>query len=203
MNAIEQRKAIKKRKPDFRRQDAHKKKRISRTGYRKSRGLQSKVRLNKRSYVKKANLGYGSPSAAKNLHPSGLLPFVVDNVGLLERINPELEGIIISSTVGARKKIEILKKASELKITVLNVKDSKSFIESAESDLKERKEKRAEIKKKQKKKEEKKKSEEKKKDEKEAESSQESAEENKPSGTEEEKKLAENKEKNKILTKKD
>ncbi len=207
MTAIELRKEIKKRKPDFRRQDSHKKKRLSRTGYRKSRGLQSKVRLNKRGYVKKANLGYGSPKDAKNLHPSGLAPFVVENVKMLESIDAAKEGVIISGNVGMRNKIQIVKKAMELKLTLLNVKDPKSFIENAESLVKERKEKRTEIKKKQQKKEEKKKDNEKKKEKESKESEKNAADEKsiekKLPKSEDDKKVEENKEKNKILTKKD
>ena len=198
MDALSLRKAIKKRKPDFKRQDAHKKKRLSRTGYRKPRGLHSKVRLNKRGYVKKANHGYGSPAEAKNLHPSGLFPFVVENVSMLERIDPSKEGIIISSTVGMKKKIEIVNKAEELKIKILNVKDSKSFVETSNEILKDRKEKRTEVKKKQKKKEQKKQDNKKKSEEKESSDDDSSVKESK-----DEKKELENKEKNKVLTKKD
>ena len=207
MKAIELRKEIKKRKPDFRRQDSHKKKRLSRTGYRKSRGLQSKVRLNKRGYVKKANLGYGSPKEAKNLHPAGLVPFLVANVQMLESIDATKEGVIISGNVGMKNKVEIVKKALELKLTLLNVKDPKSFIENVDSLVKERKEKRKEIKKKQQKKEEKKKENEKKKqkeskDSEKDKSDEKSIEDTLPKDVDE-KKVEENKEKNKILTKKD
>jgi large subunit ribosomal protein L32e len=143
MDALKLRKELKSKKPSFRRQDAHKKARISRTGYRKSRGLQSKVRLNKRGYVKAANPGYGSPSAAKHLHASGLMPFIVSTPKQLEDIDSKKEGAVIASTVGMRKRVEILTKAQELKITLLNVKDVAAELKNVEESLKTRKQARA------------------------------------------------------------
>ena len=43
----------------FRRQDSHKKKRVN-PRWRSARGLQSKIRLAKKGYMKKPKIGYGS-----------------------------------------------------------------------------------------------------------------------------------------------
>lgn len=191
MDALKLRKELKNKKPNFRRQDAHKKARISRTGYRKSRGLQSKVRLNLRGYVKAANPGYGSPLAAKNMHPNGLFPFIVSTLAQLEQLNAEKEGAIIASSLGNRKRVELLKKAQELKITLLNVKDAAQVIASIEETMKQRKQAKAKkvaaAKEKAKKKE----------------SSAKKAEKKAEDVSEEDKKKAEKSEKDKVLTKKE
>lgn len=132
MDALELRKAIKSKKPKFRRQDAHKISRISRTGYRRPRGIQSKMRLGIRGYARKTAVGFGSPLSVKFFDPSGLKPFIVNNLADLVKLDVKTEGAIISSTVGLKKKLTIVKKAEELKITIINVKDTKSFVENQE-----------------------------------------------------------------------
>ncbi|MFW6230486.1 MAG: 50S ribosomal protein L32e [Nanoarchaeota archaeon] len=196
MDALKLRKELKKKKPDFRRQDSHKKGRLSRTGYRKPRGRHSKMRLNLRGYVRQVSPGYGSPSEAKYKDPSGLIPFIVSTPAQLERIDPKTEGVIIASTVGVRKRIEIVSAAQEKKLTLLNIKDPAAFLADAEKSMKERKQKKAQLAKKReeakKQKESKQKEEESKKDEPEA-----------AEISADEKKAAEKKEKDKVLTKKD
>ncbi|MEM2597607.1 MAG: eL32 family ribosomal protein, partial [Thermofilum sp.] len=54
------------------------------------------------------------------LHPSGFEEVLVHNVKDLERIDPKRQAVRIAATVGRRKRAEILKRAEELGITVLN-----------------------------------------------------------------------------------
>ncbi len=159
MDHITTRKDLKRKKPEFRRQDSHKKKRVSRTGYRRPKGLQSKVRLNKRGYVKKVTPGYGSPSDVKNMDPKGLFPFIVENKSQLDTLDSSREGAIIASSVGERKRIEIMQEALSKKITLLNVKDPEAYIKDIQDRLKEKKETRKHLKAEKKKKEESKKQE--------------------------------------------
>ena len=55
----------------FRRQDSHKKKRIN-PRWRSARGLQSKIRLAKRGYMKKPKIGYGSSKKVMAVELSSL-----------------------------------------------------------------------------------------------------------------------------------
>jgi len=64
--------------------------------------------------------GYGSPLLAKNLHPSGLKEVIVFNPNGLNVIDNKTQCVRIASTVGKKKREEIVKKAAELKIRVLN-----------------------------------------------------------------------------------
>ena len=190
MDAIKLRKSIKGKKPDFVRQDAHKKKKLA-SSWRKPRGLQSKMRLAKKGYRKSVTVGYGSPRAARGLDKSGLMPVNVSTIRELEALDKNKEGAVISANVGRKKKADLLRKAESLNISVLNIKDIKAYLQNLEKEMKEKKaEKEAEKKKKEQKKEQLKKEAEKKK----------TIEE---TLSEDDKKKKEKEEKDKLLTKKD
>lgn len=88
--------------------------------WRRARGWRSKIRLRKKSKFKMPSVSYGAPKKLKYLHPSGYNEVLVHNIKELEKITPEKEAIKIASTVGKKKRQEILKKAEEMKIKVLN-----------------------------------------------------------------------------------
>ena len=109
----------KSKKPSFRRYDSHKKKKVSES-WRRPRGLQNKLRRHvaaKGGWVKS---GYGSPKTVRGLHPCGLEEVLVCNLKDVEGIDPELQAVRISGTVGAKKRIDIKEKAKELGLKVLN-----------------------------------------------------------------------------------
>jgi len=113
----------------FRRQDSHKKKRIN-PRWRSARGLQSKIRLAKRGYMKKPKIGYGSSKKGRAIELSSL-----------KELNDIKKGeAIILKKVGLKKKIEIIKETITLGIDVLNIKSD--FLKQTELKLKLRKEKK-------------------------------------------------------------
>lgn len=186
------RKEIKSRKPDFMKQDAHKKARLSKS-WRKPRGRQSKMRLNTRGYRRGVALGYGSPAVVKGAHPTGFMPVMTHNVEELSSIDAVKEGIIIASSVGKRKKIDIIKKALEMKISVLNLKDPAKFVANIEAALDtKRKAKKVKTKKRQNKKKEY-----------EKQAADKKAQETKKEENPEVQEQQEKKEKDKVLTKKE
>ena len=114
------REEIKKRKPKFRRYLADRIKKISRSGYRRPRGIHNKMRKRIFGKPKMPCAGYGGPKEARHIHPSGYREVLVHNLADLDKINKEEEAIRIASCVGTKKRLEILKKAEELGIKVLN-----------------------------------------------------------------------------------
>ncbi len=126
-NRLKERNALKAKKPTFTRSDSHKKKRLGQA-WRRPRGLQSKVRLEKKGYVRPVKIGWGSPSTVKGLLRDGTEAIIVENVSDLEKVKGEKQAAIIASGVGIRKKIEIIKIATEKKIKLLNIKDPEGFI---------------------------------------------------------------------------
>ncbi len=189
-NLLLKRKLIKAKKPHFVMQDAHKLKRLK-DRWTKPRGIDSKMRLNLKGYHKSVEPGYGSPKEVRGLDRSGLEPIIVSNVADLEKLNSKKQGAIINGKMGNKKRIEVLKKAKELDIKVLNIKNTDNKIAKIEQEFKARKEDKAKTAKKK----EEKKAKESKKDKKEDKLAE--------KVTEEEKAAAEKKEKDKVLTKKE
>ena len=180
------RKRIKKKKPNFIRQDAHKKARLKKK-WKRPRGRHSKIRLNKRGYRIRIRKGYGSPNKVYGLHPSGLGMVLVKNLDDLKKITKE-QGAIISAKVGLKMRIALLKKSKEMGIIVLNFKDIDKFLKDVEEKKSAKKEEKL------------KKIKEKKKKEKEKKVKEEKLAEKL---TDEEKKVKDKEEKDKTLTKKD
>ncbi len=131
---------VKKRKPKFQRQDVNKKKRLSNNpGWRAPKGSQSKMRLGKRGHPSKVNLGYGSPSKVKGLLRNGLSIAIISNVSQLKKVDKKTHVCVIGSTVGTKKRLDIIKSAKELGIIVYNYKDADAFAKSAIEELEKRK----------------------------------------------------------------
>jgi len=107
------------RRPEFVRQESWRYKRLK-PSWRKPKGIDSKMRLQVKGWPKIVKVGYRGPAAVRGLHPSGFRDVLVYNVSDLLRLNPETDAARIAHTVGAKKRLEILAKAKELGIKVLN-----------------------------------------------------------------------------------
>jgi len=118
--ALAARAAQKKAQPAFRRQEWFRYKRLSKTGWRKPKGMQSSQRLNRKYRSPMARVGYGKIAAARDLHPSGFREVLVHRAEDLEGMDPKVEAARIAKTVGNRKRMNIHDKADELGIRVLN-----------------------------------------------------------------------------------
>lgn len=143
---LELRKKIKSRKPKFIRQASRKKRKLAKKWVR-PRGIDSKLRLNLRGHRKSVEMGYGSPKQVRGLDSSGLSPVIVYNLKGLEGLNKDVHGIVVSSSVGMKNKVELLKKAKEVNLKVLNVKDVDLFIKNAQERFAKRKEEKKKAKK--------------------------------------------------------
>ncbi len=109
----------KKREPDFVRQESWRLKKLK-ENWRKPRGMDSKMRLKKKGWHKMPNIGYKGPKKVRGLHPSGFRESIVNRASDLEGVDPDKEAVRISSTVGKRKRQEIINRADELCVRVLN-----------------------------------------------------------------------------------
>jgi len=106
-------------KPQFNRQDYHKKKRIP-TSWRKPRGGLSKQRRRMKGKGDVVQAGFRSPKPARDLHPSGFEEVRVHNTDDLEGVDGDTQAVRIASKVGARKRELIEDEAEERGIRVLN-----------------------------------------------------------------------------------
>jgi len=106
-------------KPQFNRQDYHKKKRTP-TSWRKPRGTLSKQRRGIKGKGPKVEAGFRTPTAVRGKHPSGFEEVRVHNADDLDGVDPDTEAVRIASKVGARKRETIEEQAEEAGIRVLN-----------------------------------------------------------------------------------
>ena len=109
-----------KKQPKFRRQEWYRYYRLSRTGWRKPKGMQSKQRLNMKYRTPMARVGYGKISAVRGLHPSGFEDVLVNQPCDLDGLDPERQAIRVGASVGNRKRAKIHDRADDLGLRVLN-----------------------------------------------------------------------------------
>jgi large subunit ribosomal protein L32e len=112
------RETLKAKKPEFIRQESWRYKRVK-PSWRRARGLDSKMRTKRKGWPKSVEAGYRSPKSVRGLHPSGFEEVIVHNVKDLDEITSD-QAARIGHTVGRRKRADIVERAEELKIYVLN-----------------------------------------------------------------------------------
>ena len=114
--------AVKRKKPKFLRKDWHKKIKLGSKSkqsrkWRAAKGRQNKIRLSRRGQATRPKIGWGNSNEMKG-KLNGLTVVRVENLTQLEKMK-NAEAIIIAK-VGAKKRKEIITKANEMKIKILN-----------------------------------------------------------------------------------
>lgn len=122
------RKKVAQTRPKFVRQESWRYDRLA-ENWRKPKGKDNKMRKQKSGMPALVKVGYRSPKAARGLHPSGYRDNLIHNSTDLARLDPKIDAARIAHTVGKRKRIEIISKALELGIKVLNPGDLISKIQ--------------------------------------------------------------------------
>ena len=127
---VRTRKRVKANKPKFQGQEVWRYKRI-RDRWRRPRGVDSKMRQNVKGWPQTVNVGYGGPRDARFLHPSGYREVLVHNLSEIEGLDSETQAIRIAHTVGGKKRMEIMTKAREKGLRILNPREVKESKEEA------------------------------------------------------------------------
>jgi len=127
---LEKRQKEKSKKPKVRPQGGWRYKRVKKN-WRKPRGIDNKMRKKVKGWPSSPGAGYRGPKNSRGLHPSGRVEVKVNNIDDLGKVKPDSEVVKIAHTVGARKRIEILNKAKEMGIRVLNPREFKELKEPA------------------------------------------------------------------------
>ncbi len=117
-----EKKTVSRKKPKFLRTDWHKKIRLGR-GVKKNqkwhgaKGRQNKLRLNRKGRGQRPKIGWGADSKTKGF--VGEVEVVrVENIAEVLKVKKGF-GVIIGK-VGAKKRADIIAKANEMKIKILN-----------------------------------------------------------------------------------
>jgi large subunit ribosomal protein L32e len=119
LELLELRKSVAEQRPRFVRPESWRYVRLH-PEWRKPKGLDNKIRKSFKGYPKRVKVGYGGPANARGYHPSGYVDVLVHNPSQLEELIPEKDAVRIGRRVGAKKRAEILKRATELGLRVLN-----------------------------------------------------------------------------------
>lgn len=116
---LKARKALKSRKPAFKRQEGFRHVKLK-DSWRRPRGKHSKLRKQEKARGSIPKAGYGSPSDVRGLNRMGYREVRVSTLKELEAIDPKEEMAVISGTVGKKRREELVKAASERKLHISN-----------------------------------------------------------------------------------
>ena len=133
---------IKKRKPTFKRTQTNQFAKFKKDGYRKPKGMGNKIRRSRRGHIRLPQVGFSSPKEVRGMNSAGLKEVIVSTLKELEGINPKKETVVISRTVGSRKRLEILIEVKKNGLTVSNYKDIDTAIKALTKEKKEVKKKK-------------------------------------------------------------
>lgn len=117
---LEIRKVMKAKKPNFHVQNSNDPKKRYPGRWKRPKGLQSKMRERRKGNPIYIEPGYGSPAAVRGATPEGFFPVVVSSIADLAKVKEDC-GVVISRSVGMKKKVELVKAAVERKLKLLNV----------------------------------------------------------------------------------
>eukprot|EP00010_Vexillifera_abyssalis_P009115 CAMPEP_0201546656 /NCGR_PEP_ID=MMETSP0173_2-20130828/2958_1 /ASSEMBLY_ACC=CAM_ASM_000268 /TAXON_ID=218659 /ORGANISM="Vexillifera sp., Strain DIVA3 564/2" /LENGTH=136 /DNA_ID=CAMNT_0047955393 /DNA_START=56 /DNA_END=466 /DNA_ORIENTATION=+ len=114
-------KIVKKRKNPFRRYQSDRFMRVG-TSWRSPKGIDSRLRRRFRGMPCQPKIGYGSAKATRHMLPNGFKKFRVRNVKDLEILlmHNQVYAADIAHSVGAAKRQQIITRAQQLNIRVLN-----------------------------------------------------------------------------------
>jgi len=130
----------KKKQPNFMRQEAHKRLKLSEDTWRKPRGIHSKLRLRRRGKAKMVSVGYRLPEEVRGLTKEGLRIVPVSSVQQLKNLTKDC--VVLVAKVSKRQRLSILLEAQKLGINVINFKDIAKEIEAVKKKLSSKKEAR-------------------------------------------------------------
>ena len=119
------------KRPSFIRAEWHRLKRLQ-TSWRRPRGIDSKMRKKLKGKRKRPTTGYRNPVAVKGLHPSGKETVRIFNVYDLDDVDSETQIVQIASTVGTRKRTNIINLAEEMDIHIINPQIRRDLDEDSE-----------------------------------------------------------------------
>ena len=125
------RRVLKRKKPLFLRVDAHKRKRVKQV-WRRPKGRQTKMREQRGGARKRVEPGFGSPRLVYGLSRAGYDVVTVHRPEDIAGIDTASQAALLSATLGLKKKVETVKAAMDRNVIILNLKDPAAFLKGIE-----------------------------------------------------------------------
>ncbi len=127
----------KKKKPEFQRQEYHIRRKLQRSGWRKPRGFHSKMRKQIKGKHPIVRVGYKNPEAIRES-----VVCVNNLLELKAAKGAEHKTVVISGAVGTKKRIELVREAKKIGVSLANIPDAEKYLKVIEERLKLQKENR-------------------------------------------------------------
>lgn len=125
------RRALKRKKPDFMRSDSYKRRRVKQV-WRRPKGRQNKMREQRGGARRRVEPGFGSPRLVYGLSRQGRGVVTVHRPEDIAGIDTLSQAALLSATLGLRKKVEVVKAAMDRNVIILNLKDPAAFLKGVE-----------------------------------------------------------------------
>jgi len=132
--ALRLREKIKRKKPDFVRQESWRYDRLK-ENWRRPKGIDNKMRRKIKGWPPTVNVGYRGPKAARGLHPSGYEEVLVYTVEDVKKVDPKTQAIRIAHTVGKKRRLQIIQEAKKRKIIILNLGEAREEAKEAPAEM--------------------------------------------------------------------
>ena len=119
------------KKPEFKRTDWNRKPRFAisrKIKWRRAKGRHNKIKEKRRGNSRAPNIGYGMPKEIRGL-VQGMMPMLVQNVSELSNVGKGQIGVI-SSRIGAKKRMQIAEQAVKLNVKLENF-NAQKFLDAA------------------------------------------------------------------------
>ncbi len=139
---LELKKRLNAKRPAFNKTDSYKHKRLT-DNWRRPKGIHNKMRHQRWGKAAIVKVGYRNPVAVRHLTLSGLLPVLVYAVSDLQNLDVKKHGVIIGH-VGGKLKIKLLDECKKQGLSVINVKDIDAKSKQLKAVVEERKKIKAE-----------------------------------------------------------
>jgi large subunit ribosomal protein L32e len=115
------------KRPAFHRQEWFRYKKLG-DKWRKPKGIHSKMREHLKKRPPVVSIGFRSPKATRDLHPSGFREIMIHNTKEMEFINPKVEAARVAHGVGFANLMRIVLKADQKGIRLLNISVEKQTL---------------------------------------------------------------------------
>jgi len=115
------------KRPAFHRQEWFRYKKLG-DKWRKPKGIHSKMREHLKKRPPVVSIGFRSPKATRDLHPSGFKEVMIHNTKEMEFINPKVEAARVAHGVGFAKLMRIVLMADQKGIRLLNISVEKQTL---------------------------------------------------------------------------